>query len=458
MDYEVTNLKTKSKTKLAKKTQTSETNENKDKNVKTLKIRLFPSQKEKDEIKVMMEQQRWYFNATISIMNKNYTPEQLINKNSWSYIHIRDLLRGYQYSETVKNEKIEKDFVKIDDNEDYPVPKNCKTNEYWWKDVNGRVVRGASKKFTMALNSGISNLKSKNISTFTMKYKSKKDILQCLHFDDGNYPAFINKIRSTYWFRTNRDTRYPKFNKTGIKKTRCNMSLKEIIEQTKKTSIEVMHDSITDKYYVHMPVDQNWYPSTDIRNESQIKYNVDENTIISLDPGVRKFLVGYDPKGNCIFFGEDAQIKLIELLLEVDKVEDGSHLLKWRKIKNLVDDLHWKCINYLVKNYTHILLPDFRVKQMLCKKKLGAMTKRLLNMFSFYTFKERIKYVCKKYNKKIYIVDESYTSCTCGICGKIYRNLGGKKVYNCEDCNIELDRDASGARNILIKNIKIKTN
>jgi len=436
---------------------TDETDIKNNKKVKTLKVRIFPSDKEKNEIKLMMDQQRWYYNATLSIMTKKYSPEELIKPDSWSYITIRDLIRGYEYNEsfTIKEinnkckEIIQRDFIKKDNNTDYPYPRNGKTNEAWWNDINGRVVRGASKKFTMALNSGITNLKNKNINSFKMSYMSRKEPVSYLHFDDGNYPSFINKIRSTYWFRSYK-------NNSNKYKTRSVISLKNIIEQTKKSSIEVIYDKIVDKYYVHIPVDRNWYPSIDIRNENQMKYTINDTNIISLDPGVRKFLVGYDPKGNNIFFGEDAQIKIIQLLLEVDKCKDETYLLKWRKISNLISELHWKCINYLVKNYKVILLPDFRVSQMLKGRKLGQMTKRLMSMFSFYKFKEKLIYKCEQYNKKLYIVDESFTSKCCGVCGNIDKELGSKKVYTCKVCEVSMDRDSSGARNILLKHLKIK--
>jgi len=57
-------------------------------------------------------------------------------------------------------------------------------------------------------------------------------------------------------------------------------------------------------------------------------------------------------------------------------------------------------------------------------------------MFSFFSFKEKLK------EKKVIIVDESYTSCTCGVCGHI-NNAKGNEV---------LDRNVQGSRNIFIKN------
>ena len=127
-----------------------------------------------------------------------------------------------------------------------------------------------------------------------------------------------------------------------------------------------------------------------------------------------------------------------------------------KKIKNLISELHWKVSSFLVKNYDTILLPDFRISQMVRKgKPLGKMTKRLLCMFSFYKFKEKLQYKCSTYGKKLLIVDESYTSCTCGVCGEINR-MGGKEIYLCQSCGLEIDRDVTGARNILIKNTTLR--
>ena len=161
------------------------------------------------------------------------------------------------------------------------------------------------------------------------------------------------------------------------------------------------------------------------------------------------------PRGESIFIGEDSHVELTKLLVEIDKTEiykDRSIL--WRKAKNLVSELHWKTISFLVENYDIILLPDFRVSQMVKGKKLARITKRLMMMFSFHSFKEKLKYKCSMYNKKLIIVDESYTSCTCGRCGNIKRtNL---EVYSCDDCGLVIDRDATGSRNIFIKNSRLR--
>ena len=120
--------------------------------------------------------------------------------------------------------------------------------------------------------------------------------------------------------------------------------------------------------------------------------------------------------GYSVFKGKGASLELTRLLLEIDKKEIPYYL--WKRIKNLVSELHWKTISFLIENYDTIILPDFRVSEMIRSRKLNRITKRLMCMFSF-SFKEKLKYKCDVYSKKLIIVDESYTSCTCGVCGTI---------------------------------------
>jgi transposase len=49
------------------------------------------------------------------------------------------------------------------------------------------------------------------------------------------------------------------------------------------------------------------------------------------------------------------------------------------------------------------------------------------------------------------VVDEAYTSKTCGRCGSLHDGLGKSKVFKCPSCDFTLDRDVNGARNILIR-------
>jgi len=274
-----------------------------------------------------------------------------------------------------------------------------------------------------------------------LKYKSKKDEIQSVHFEDKGFPSILKDIRSHYWYRN-------EINK------RISVSFKTIIKNSKERGCEIIKDCNENKYYIHYPIEYGFYMFDDKRNENQVSF-LPNNNCISLDPGVRKFLVGYDPNGKIVFFGEKARIKIAKMLLEVDKTKNKYI---WKKIKNMINEMHWKTINYLLKNYDTILLPSFEVSEMVKGKRLNRMVKRLMLQFSFFVFKQRLLWKASLYNKKVIIVDESYTSKTCTGCFSISKTLGSKEIYNCKQCNISIDRDICGSRNILIKNLKLTSN
>ena len=84
---------------------------------------------------------------------------------------------------------------------------------------------------------------------------------------------------------------------------------------------------------------------------------------------------------------------------------------------------------------------------------ISATTSRFMNTFSFYKFHEKLKSMASLKGCKLYIVEESYTSKTCGMCGELNNNLGGSKTFKCPKCSIIIDRDYNGARNILLKHL-----
>jgi IS605 OrfB family transposase len=382
----------------------------------------------------MFDQFRWYYNLTVSIFYNHYK-DKILKRDKYSNYEIRDLVRKYEYKEELDGDFLIQDLVYNEDQNQVPLPSWCKT-------VHSRIPRGASDKFTSSLNSAITNYKQGNINKFKMEFRTKKNPTDYLHFEDSSYPAFINNIKSHYWF-------------TDKNNKRTKISLKDITNQ--KRGLEIIHEKDTNKYFIHYPVDIDWYPEDDRRNNKQVKLTSDGGErIISLDPGVRKFLVGYDPSGSSIFIGEGASLEISNLLYAIDQTTDKKTLFHlWKQVKNLVNELHWKTISFLIENYDVIILPDFRVSQMIRSKKLARITKRLMSMFSFYQFREKLTYKCKTYNKKLIIVDESYTSCTCGSCGNI-THMKGKELFICAYCKLKIDRDASGGRNIFIKNVTLR--
>ena len=72
--------------------------------------------------------------------------------------------------------------------------------------------------------------------------------------------------------------------------------------------------------------------------------------------------------------------------------------------------------------------------------------------WAHYAFKQRLLEMSQKYtHKKVLIVNEAYTTRTCGNCFVVNNNVGASKVFCCVHCDLEADRDVHAARNILLR-------
>ena len=405
------------------------------KTLKTLKGRLLPTKEEEEKLQLMMEQSRWYYNFLVSVIQKKYG--DLKKLKSLSYYTIRDILTQYDYIE--ENDTTRYFQSRIDNNNKNQI------FPPWWDKPHNRLPRGVAKKLSQNINSMLSNYHNKNIKDFELKFKSKKStLIDFVLFEDSSFPAFLKDIQSQYWFTT-KDRRKEK------------VSLKEIIQQQSKVSgIEILYDKVKNHYYFCYPVDYNFYPQKDRRNESQIHFvsSEDGERIISLDPGIRKFLVGYDPNENIVMIGNKASKEIIPLLQSIDKCKDKiKNQQQWRKIRNKINEMHWKTISFLTRNYDVIVIPNFRISEMVRTKKLPKITKRMLYMFCFHSFFLKLKFKCETTKTTLKIVGEEYTSKTCTGCGEL-NNVGSSEVYHCDSCHLTIDRDINASRNILLKNIK----
>ena len=87
-------------------------------------------------------------------------------------------------------------------------------------------------------------------------------------------------------------------------------------------------------------------------------------------------------------------------------------------------------------------------------RKIGKATVRSMLSLSHFKFKQRLLHMAKSRDCIVNICDESYTTKTCGICGNLNNFVGPSKVFKCPKCDITIDRDYNGARNIYLKNVQ----
>jgi putative transposase len=218
------------------------------------------------------------------------------------------------------------------------------------------------------------------------------------------------------------------------------------------------------EYYLCIP------QPLEMRSENQAPDFSAEGSVISLDPGVRTFLSGYNPDGSLTSFGDKDIGKIMSLCRHLDKLQskcsrpDVRHKQRYqmrraagrmrKRIQDLIRDAHHKIAKYLCQNYRVILLPSFESRHMVSriKRRIGSKTARMMLTWSHYSFRQRLLDKAREYPWcKVFIVDEAYTSKTCTRCGSLHMKLGASKTFDCPCCSYTIDRDANGARNSLLK-------
>jgi putative transposase len=118
------------------------------------------------------------------------------------------------------------------------------------------------------------------------------------------------------------------------------------------------------------------------------------------------------------------------------------------------DYLHKKSIELVKKSNDILVVGDIQIQKIIDKSNKGLIK-------SFYSsslgkFKEMVKYKCQLNGRQVYFINEAYTSKTCSCCGNIKHNLClNDRVYSCNNCQNNIDRDHNAAINIKLLGLSI---
>ena len=337
------------------------------------------------------------------------------------------------------------------------------------KDAPYDMLTGEVQTCCSNIKSCLSNLKNKNITHFKMTHKNtyngqsilipKKSISK-----DGIFISKLKKIKG--------------FENINTDLIDCDSRL--------------IYDNKYKKFYLKCP---QYFDKINVLNRSPI---------VAIDPG-EKIFVSYYSLQNCGHIGDNMREKFLYYQSKIKKLQrdlkkninKNKNKIKnkkkvknkinkyFTKIKNIVSELHNKTALYLVTHYDKILLPKFETQNMIkCFgkkfiknkvkeiketmnieeqkkefrrytkiKKLSRQSKFLLNNLSHYRFKQHLLNKAKEYGCTVNIITEEFTSKCCSNCGFLsdtYKN----RLKICPFCNLKIDRDLNGSRNILIKNWK----
>lgn len=389
------------------------------------KYEFYPTKEQKNILNQWFEETTWIYNETLKYLkSQHYHQRSLPNKyeNQWfDGTH-------QEYVETINNIKSDSKY-KINSNKIlsfFTIKQKLKYLKDNCKNTPSHILDKPIKQAVENYKSALSNYKNKNIKHFRIRY----------HRYNGNHTL---DVEPCYVLKDNKIT---KLGKVLLKdsSTKQNFLIsKEIITR----EFEIKYYSKTNKYCMIFPFKRDCV-------EQPTK-----DSFISLDPGVNPILTGVTST-NSYFFGKDDCYEIQRKLNKLDYYSTPDNKVKHRnkkienlrrKLRNKIDDLHWKTIHYLTTNFNKILIGDLSVKSIV-KKNCNKMMKRTLHQFQLYIFKERLQYKCKERGVEYREVNEYRTSKTCSCCGNIKENLGGNKIYECEKCKVVLQRDINGARNI----------
>lgn len=362
-----------------------------DAQIKSRKIRIYPTQQQKILFKQWFGVARKFYNETLTIYKNG-------SKKSW--------------------DKVYKDIAEQNKEHDYV------------KSVPYQIKKISVKDYREALS--INKMKAKRLGKpFEMKFKSKKNPKQSCYIPksaispSGIYYTIAGKLKmkERAWFE-NEDI------------NDCRLTLE------------------FGKWFIIIP--------------REIKTTLIENQedVVAIDPGVRTFATYFSTEGYFGKLGQGAFDRILKLNLKIDKLisklsketdKNKKSNLKRSifnvrfKIKNLIDELHWKTIKFFTSRFKVIIFPPFNVSEMVKKfnRRLPKKVVRAMCCFRFYEFKERLKLKCKENGITFIESSEAFTSKTNSFTGELMESLGSKECFKFN--NVSVDRDINGARNILIR-------
>ena len=279
---------------------------------------------------------------------------------------------------------------------------------------------------------------------FKIKFRSKKDLKQ----------SYQDEISTNRYFQI-KENGFKLSKVAGNITTKCKLPFKP---QSKAKNIRITLDK-QGRYWVSLAVE------IDVKTKHQ-------NTTtdhIGIDLGVKNLIVTSDNeyfnRVNVSRF--EKRLKRFQrksakhyILMRNNKTKIKSkRLLKleykirqlYEKITNITDNNIHKITSTLIKrNPKTIVVEDFKVSELIKRNKHNHKFVNILNKCKFYEILWQLKYKCEMNDIKFIVANKWYPS------SKLCSNCGSKKIklslstrlYKCEYCEFEIDRDLNAALNL----------
>lgn len=226
------------------------------------------------------------------------------------------------------------------------------------------------------------------------------------------------------------------------------------------------------KYYIPVFINESEWKKINISDNFDIFYytynkNNKSNKTCAIDIGAKYFLTIYTLGGTCFKFKYNGQI-LNDIIYNKILTIDEKNII----LNDLMNELHEKAAKFLCnmfdKIYVGLVLNDGFIDAAKYLKIMDDNEEREHNIFNEAKYlvqflnHSRFLIILKDYikqkEKKLFVIEESYTSKICTNCGDtnnferiLIDDDSIRRQYTCKSCKLIISRDMSAARNILIK-------
>lgn len=414
-------------------------------NLKTLKLKLYPSKDQQSVLRKWFNSSRETYNNTVAYVKEHGIASFMSLRNELVTATRYYCSKCEKYTGRSASGLCRATITTTVNDIETKAPCGTKLTIIKNGDVDTEVPKhvrlAACKSFHTAYKAAVTNIKRGNITHFKLDFKRKKRMVtDSIELEGFNIKH--NRLNTYYGM----SIPFAKIGKTLKSKT-----LKTIrkLPQSLKHNVKIAYNFKSREYFLHIPID------IDLP-----KLRRDNDKILAIDPGVKTFSTIFESTTGYCYKYENRLKDIAKVKERIGKLQSLSKPIPYKyhqKINNIITDTHWRIANDMLKLEPGvIILPNFE-SQKIKKNYRSRFNDILINSNKHYQFKERLKWMCAKNGVYLLETTEEYTSKTCGICGTINDNLTlSDRVFKCikPDCaNQGTDRDYHAARNILIKTI-----
>ncbi len=204
---------------------------------------------------------------------------------------------------------------------------------------------------------------------------------------------------------------------------------------------------------------EHWFVSFKVETETKVTPKIREK--IGVDLGIKTLATMSDgsvaeavkPYYNYRRSLKTAQRRLSKKFVKGVKKQSNNYYKAQAKVAKIhykisclrKDALH-KLTSKLAKNHSEIIIEDLNIKGMSKNHKLASA---ILDG-GFYEFRRQLEYKTIWYGSQVTIANRYYPSSKkCSGCGNIKEKLSlSERIYKCEKCSLEIDRDLNAAINL----------